>query len=1007
MDFGSIEANLLHIVGEYMALRFRIPSEKGEDIEAEELHAFFALDKSGSMSGSPIRDAKGALGSLIQKFNKVGVPITVLLFSNRMQEMSSEDIGYAPMLEQVESLKAGGGTLFAPVIEAIHTKITTRNMKNVFCVWLSDGQDNKGLGNLIPCMDKFKTDMETYGISIGVHTIGFSGDHDANLLNRLSGSGTRPGSFQFVPPNGRIPVAVNNIYTLAFESSTWARFVSCEGKAYRIEVEKDERKDELNALVYVKEDDLEDCKVEVHRGKAVQYYELEPSRGEVNDFKELVILVTNFVSNTILQVLEMGGEKASQKLQEIRPLIEEMERRIQYLVQESHKLRPFFRKQCQPYFSTTKELITNYYSTLRENSGNQLSNIQIASLNNLAHKNALTRNLERKIAKEVGKNIDMLNESEREIERIVQSINKEELENKYGAQIEAFGECMLSTRNWLEAIMDGDCFCVTLHLERPQNLLGDSLEIRIKNVNTTLLTCDSFIDSALFETKAGQVIQAQRNYQHGQAPAPASSLVNGLPNEVINGVMPIYINEDHWKLARQRLKPMIAWNITVDVLGYLPSQLMTFPFQVFVSTLQASTEFKQFQLNVLKETCFANYRDNRGLILPLVTSVLSDYPSKRLPEHVPNNSVFLAQLYCAYKSGDVQEPQAIFPMLFEEEFRRRLFRKKDLNLHDFCKNLFDVKLERITKLVTEKVLSNSSTAFREQVTPGSEPEDIEIGSFSEELPGKTLESIQKIHKNMQEGGMLRPLLALMNLFEAKEYSSLEDFGIKTNEQKLALVIQSMRDKVNKDRKEAIESKSLVDVFNHEECTQFIKETITTTIKREALAIRARILSERQGELFNERAFRFTYTSDLEEAAGCLMGVKQGDSNFCLFYKGLMSPDAANVIEKAKMLNRGEYKGIKLVCDKIKWGERVVWTPKQKTIHKIWSAHMDKAPKEAWIEAFPDKTSYFEHKYLRLEGNFVPYSKPRINVKDSRHWEGKSQRLPSRKRGSRRGRGARK
>ena len=293
----AIPAEIIHLVGEYMALRFQIPTKAGERFESSGLHAFFCVDKSGSMAGSPIRDTKGALISLVQKFQKVQVPITVYLFSNRLQALSSEDEGYPSMLQEAENLKAAGGTLFGPVIEAMQQKILEKNLKSIFAVWLSDGQDNKGLSSLVSLMDKFKEEMENNGVSIAVHTIGFSPDHDASLLTKLSQSGTRPGSFQYVPPGGRIPVAVNNVYELAFVSTTWARIIS-PAKVYKIDIEKEGEEDAtlLKGTVYISENDMEDCKVEVHRGESIELFEIDTYRGEAKDFKELVLLVTNFIS---------------------------------------------------------------------------------------------------------------------------------------------------------------------------------------------------------------------------------------------------------------------------------------------------------------------------------------------------------------------------------------------------------------------------------------------------------------------------------------------------------------------------------------------------------------------------------------------------------------------------------------------------------------------------------------------------------------------------------------
>ena len=232
----SVHAELQHLVGEYLSIRFQIPTKKNTETEFSGLHAFFCVDKSGSMSGSPIKDSKGALISLIQKFQKAQVPITVYLYSNTMQQLSSEQHGYQSMLEEAENIRAAGGTLFGPVIESMQTKIREKLLKNVFAVWLTDGQDNEGIDPLIRQMDFFRLEMEKSGVSIAVHTIGFSPEHDTTLLSKLSQSGTRPGSFQYVPPGGRIPVAVNNVYQLAFVATTWARIIT-PYTTYKIEIE--------------------------------------------------------------------------------------------------------------------------------------------------------------------------------------------------------------------------------------------------------------------------------------------------------------------------------------------------------------------------------------------------------------------------------------------------------------------------------------------------------------------------------------------------------------------------------------------------------------------------------------------------------------------------------------------------------------------------------------------------------------------------------------------------
>ena len=1005
----SIPAELIYLVGEYLAIRFQVPTKDGENFESSGLHAFFCVDKSGSMAGSPIKDSKGALISLIQKFQKVQVPITVYLYSNRMQELSSEQDGYQAMLDEADNLKAAGGTLFGPVIEAMLVKIREKHLRNVFAVWLTDGQDNKGITPLIAQMDLFRQEMEGSGVSIAVHTIGFSPDHDASLLSKLSQSGTRPGSFQYVPPGGRIPVAVNNVYELAFVATTWARIIT-PNTIYKIEIEKEE--ENLKGLVYISENDLEDCKVEVHRGENIELYDLETYRGEAKDFKELVLLVTNFVSAKIIQVLEVAGEHSAGQLREIRPLVEIMDQRIESLIQEARKFRAFFRKQIQPFFSATKDLLLQYYVTLRESSGAQLSNIQLASLNNLAHKNSLKRNLEKKIMREFGRNLDNLNESEAKIEEFVKKINKAELELKYRESLERYGECLLTTRNWLEALTDGDCFCITFHLERPQNLLGDPLEIKIKKINTTVISCDSFVDSALFETKAGQIIQGGRNYQHGEMPVSASSLVKGLPNEIINGVLPVYINEDHWQVAKLRIRQMVAWDITVDVLGFIPNQLYTFPFAILVKALEdCDTEFARFQCEMIKETCLAVYRDNRQVMSGTIKRHFEKYlekPSHRLPKHIPSNSIFVCQLWAAQVMGDIQKPEIIFPYIFEEEVRRRLDTKKEIVFQDFSVKLLGIEKSVYAEQVKESLMSSNSqygkifeglkkeANITETATPtptsGEKKQQgrfelVHTGDFSQVTPrAKTF--IERIEKSMSKGGVLYRLLASIGIFKGPVYETFESIGLVTNEQKLCLLLQSYRDKRNADRRELIRNGKYFNIFEPEIASQVLKDLYTSAATREALNYKTLLQAEMKAGVNKESALQFGLTGDLEEAAGCLYGVKQGSSDFCLYHKQLKLPTSLLVCAKLKMLVHGEFMGIKLIMDEVKGKKIADWNPNAKVFNGIWKVHKDEWGQEHWIDACPMKREFIEHKYLRMEGVFVPYSKPRVNVKDKRHWEGK-------------------
>ena len=998
-----IPAELTYLVSEYLSIRFKIPTN--QEILSSGLHAFFCVDKSGSMSGCPIKDSKGALISLIQKFQKVRAPITVYLYSNTMQELSSEQHGYQTMQEESENIRAAGGTLFGPVIDSMQKKIREKKLKNVFAVWLTDGQDNEGIVPLIEKMDLFRLEMEKSGVSIAVHTIGFSPEHDTTLLSKLSQSGTRPGSFQYVPPGGRIPVAVNNVYELAFVDTAWARIIT-PNTIYKTEIENDEGY--LKGLAYISENDLEDCKVEVHTGDKVELFDIDTFKGETRDFRELVLLTTNFISTKIIQVLESYGDKADQILKEMRPLIELMYQRIESLIQESRRFRVFFRKQIQTFFLDTKELLLECFETMKKSSGSQLSNTELANLNNLAHKNSLKRNLEKKIIREFGKNLNDLNECEAKIDDFLKTINKVELELKYSRQLEKYGKCILTNQNWLDSLCIGDCFCLTFQLERPRDLKGDPLQVKIKKINAVVVSCEAFADSVLFETKAGQIIQGSRNYQHGEIPVSASSLIKDFPNEIINGVLPIFINHDHWQVAKLRIKQMIAWDITVDVLGYKPTQLFYFPFALLVKALEdCNNEFTSFQCELIKETCLAVYNDNRQAMSEIIKKHFEKYlekPSHRLPKHIPNNSIFICQVWAAHTMGDIEKPEIIFPFIFEEEVRRRIDSKKEIPFQDFA-----IKLLGIDKKVYAEEVKNSlvngnceyGKIFQDLKNKGNFSANLNSGEKKKQgtfeltetgdlskATGRGKTFISRIEKSMSKGGVLHRLLASIQLFGGPAYESFESIGLLTTEQKLCLLLQSYRDHRDTERRVLIKNNKYFNIFIPEIASQVLKEIFLSVATREALNYKALLQSEMKTGADKESVIMFGLTSDLEVAAGCLYGLKQGCPDFCLFYKRLALPNSLLVCHKFKMLTHGEFMGVRLIMDDIKGVKVAQWNPSAKVFYSIWKVHNIQCDQNQWIDACPLKREYIQNKYLRMQGVFVPFSKPNNNVSDKRHWKGK-------------------
>jgi len=154
-----------------------------------------------------------------------------------------------------------------------------------------------------------------------------------------------------------------------------------------------------------------------------------------------------------------------------------------------------------------------------------------------------------------------------------------------------------------------------------------------------------------------------------------------------------------------------------------------------------------------------------------------------------------------------------------------------------------------------------------------------------------------------------------------------------------------------------------------------------------MAFKSQLIAQLEGKEIQQKAANFAIADDLNESAGLLLGVHQGDAGFGEFLKALKASHVPHVVEKAKMLTSGQYRGVKLIVDNLKVNPQfVTWRPKNKKVNGIIRQHKEEYPREAWFEAFPHLAEHIEHMFAREQGVFVPYKKPRSNCHDKRHFK---------------------
>jgi ankyrin repeat protein len=153
-----------------------------------------AVDKSGSMAGSPINQCKSALQQILQKTKTNDTIIThILAYDTRCYHITDPN-----------TLVGSGGNdfreTFNGLVEACKLYLTKIN--NIIILFLTDGQDGNSQSQKL-WMDEFKGKMnDIWGEkSWTVHSVGFGGAHDFNFLMNIKTLGKTEGVYRYADPS--------------------------------------------------------------------------------------------------------------------------------------------------------------------------------------------------------------------------------------------------------------------------------------------------------------------------------------------------------------------------------------------------------------------------------------------------------------------------------------------------------------------------------------------------------------------------------------------------------------------------------------------------------------------------------------------------------------------------------------------------------------------------------------------------------------------------------------
>jgi Ca-activated chloride channel family protein len=184
----------------------------GRDAQARAKTIVFVLDRSGSMAGKKIEQAREALKFVLRNLDE-GDTFNIVAYDDRVETFKPELQGYSPeareeALRFVDNIRPGGSTNIDGALSAALGLIPDDDSRPGYVLFLTDGLPTAGETNEMKIATHAK---ESNKHDARVFSFGVGHDVNARLLDRLSAANA--GASEFVGPDQDIETSVARFYS--------------------------------------------------------------------------------------------------------------------------------------------------------------------------------------------------------------------------------------------------------------------------------------------------------------------------------------------------------------------------------------------------------------------------------------------------------------------------------------------------------------------------------------------------------------------------------------------------------------------------------------------------------------------------------------------------------------------------------------------------------------------------------------------------------------------------
>jgi len=191
------------------------------------------IDASGSMSGSPIKQAQSAMSAIVEHaYANTSLMTTMVAYANqaRAYAVDARESRALPNAWVQDLSKHGGGTSFRAAFDEV-VRVCAQHKDNpqisaLEVLFMTDGVDSVlRPDQCLTLVDEFKRSMsQVWARPYTVHVIGFTQSHNAEFLEKLRKIGsTGEGAYRFADPKEDIDSLsgkINSVVNVVVASST-------------------------------------------------------------------------------------------------------------------------------------------------------------------------------------------------------------------------------------------------------------------------------------------------------------------------------------------------------------------------------------------------------------------------------------------------------------------------------------------------------------------------------------------------------------------------------------------------------------------------------------------------------------------------------------------------------------------------------------------------------------------------------------------------------------------